>query len=255
MAAANRKQIGKKLRFEVFKRDGFKCQYCGCSAPDVVLHVDHIHPVAEGGDNDIMNLVTSCQPCNSGKGATTLSDSSAVQVQRKQLQELNERREQLEMMLKWKADLHFFHCEAAYDIELHINDMIEPHAVTDSGQKFIQAWVKKFTAKELMDAIDVAASKFLASHGAQVDDRNAFFSFIPKAANFKRKPEAEQRIRYARGILRNRLSYINEEMALQLMNDAVGAGLDIEALTSMAKSARNWTGFRKDIEEFIHGQS
>lgn len=24
-----RKSISKKLRFDVFKRDGFKCQYCG----------------------------------------------------------------------------------------------------------------------------------------------------------------------------------------------------------------------------------
>lgn len=62
--------ISKKVRFEVFKRDGFKCQYCGRSAPDVILHVDHINPVSNGGNNDIMNLVTSCSECNLGKGAT-----------------------------------------------------------------------------------------------------------------------------------------------------------------------------------------
>ena len=42
---AVRKAISKKLRFEVFKRDSFTCQYCGKSAPDVILHVDHILPV------------------------------------------------------------------------------------------------------------------------------------------------------------------------------------------------------------------
>ena len=46
---AKRKPISKKLRFEVFKRDSFTCQYCGKSAPDVVLHIDHIKPVKEGG--------------------------------------------------------------------------------------------------------------------------------------------------------------------------------------------------------------
>jgi len=45
----NRKELSKSIRFEIFKRDSFKCQYCGRMAPEVVLHVDHIKPVAEGG--------------------------------------------------------------------------------------------------------------------------------------------------------------------------------------------------------------
>ncbi len=65
-----RKAIPKSVRFEVFKRDNFTCQYCGRKAPDVVLEVDHINPVANGGENDILNLVTSCRDCNSGKGAS-----------------------------------------------------------------------------------------------------------------------------------------------------------------------------------------
>lgn len=61
------RRIGKKLRFEVFERDNFTCQYCGRSAPDTVLHVDHIRPVSQGGGDDIANLITSCMACNLGK--------------------------------------------------------------------------------------------------------------------------------------------------------------------------------------------
>jgi len=57
---AEREQISKKLRFEVFKRDSFTCQYCGRKAPEIVLNCDHVTPVAEGGTTDILNLVTSC---------------------------------------------------------------------------------------------------------------------------------------------------------------------------------------------------
>ena len=64
---AKRKGISKSTRFEVFKRDSFTCQYCGKSAPDVVLEVDHINPVSKGGDNDISNLITACFDCNRGK--------------------------------------------------------------------------------------------------------------------------------------------------------------------------------------------
>lgn len=69
-----RKSTGKRLRFEIFKRDGFACQYCGAQPPDVVLVVDHIHPVAKGGDNDPLNLITACEPCNQGKADKTLGD-------------------------------------------------------------------------------------------------------------------------------------------------------------------------------------
>lgn len=64
----NRKPLPKKIRFRVFQRDNFTCQYCGRSAPKVELHVDHIRSVANGGDNDMDNLITSCVDCNLGKG-------------------------------------------------------------------------------------------------------------------------------------------------------------------------------------------
>jgi len=51
--------ISKKDRFEIFKRDGFKCGYCGQTPPDVVLEIDHIEPVSKGGSDDIWNLITA----------------------------------------------------------------------------------------------------------------------------------------------------------------------------------------------------
>lgn len=62
-----RKPVSRSLRFEIFRRDGFVCRYCGSRPPDVVLEVDHIDPVANGGTNDEVNLITSCFDCNRGK--------------------------------------------------------------------------------------------------------------------------------------------------------------------------------------------
>lgn len=53
-------RITKKIRFEVFKRDEFTCTYCGQKPPAVVLEVDHVIPVARGGQDAIENLTTSC---------------------------------------------------------------------------------------------------------------------------------------------------------------------------------------------------
>lgn len=59
-----------KLRFEVLKRDEFRCQYCGrCpkTHKDCILHVDHIHPKSKGGLDTLENLTTACFECNEGK--------------------------------------------------------------------------------------------------------------------------------------------------------------------------------------------
>lgn len=70
---SGRKQISTRMRFEIFKRDGFTCQYCGATPPGVVLHVDHIIPVADGGENHPHNLTTACSTCNLGKSDISLS--------------------------------------------------------------------------------------------------------------------------------------------------------------------------------------
>lgn len=61
--------IPDKLRFRIFKRDEFKCQYCGRGVKDgTILEIDHIVPISEGGKNIEKNLTTSCKECNKGKG-------------------------------------------------------------------------------------------------------------------------------------------------------------------------------------------
>jgi hypothetical protein len=64
--------VSLKLRFEVFNRDSFTCQYCGRKTPEVILELDHVIPVSNGGTDDFDNLITSCFECNRGKGQTLL---------------------------------------------------------------------------------------------------------------------------------------------------------------------------------------
>lgn len=70
--------VTKRTRFEVLRRDNHTCQYCGAKAPDVTMHIDHVMPVALGGDDKPGNLVTACKDCNAGKTSIT-PDSPLVE--------------------------------------------------------------------------------------------------------------------------------------------------------------------------------
>lgn len=66
--AYQRTLMTESLRYDILKRDGFKCALCGRSADDgVKLHVDHIIPVSKGGKTVPENLRTLCDSCNLGK--------------------------------------------------------------------------------------------------------------------------------------------------------------------------------------------
>ncbi len=54
--------------FHVFYRDHFRCRYCGRTPADnVKLTIDHVYPKSKGGGSGKINLVTTCQHCNSRK--------------------------------------------------------------------------------------------------------------------------------------------------------------------------------------------
>lgn len=62
-------------RFQVLKRDGYRCKLCGIQAADgpyVRLEVDHRIPRVKGGTHTLDNLWTLCNACNRGKGRNDL---------------------------------------------------------------------------------------------------------------------------------------------------------------------------------------
>ncbi|MFZ5585791.1 MAG: HNH endonuclease [Thermodesulfobacteriota bacterium] len=61
-------------RLRVFERDEYKCRYCQKQLTRFTATLDHVMPVAEGGDNSFDNLVTACLNCNSQKHRRPLSD-------------------------------------------------------------------------------------------------------------------------------------------------------------------------------------
>ena len=63
-----KQKISASLRWDVFKRDDFRCRNCGTRDD---LSCDHIFPESRGGETTLDNLQTLCRSCNSRKGAST----------------------------------------------------------------------------------------------------------------------------------------------------------------------------------------
>jgi 5-methylcytosine-specific restriction endonuclease McrA len=56
------RQISQGVSWAVYKRDGYRCRYCG--AEGVPLTVDHVVPWEQGGPSTEVNLVACCRKCN-----------------------------------------------------------------------------------------------------------------------------------------------------------------------------------------------
>lgn len=159
---AKRKSTGKRLRFNVFKRDRFTCQYCGRTPPTVVLVADHILPVAAGGETVEHNLTTSCEECNQGKAAGLLTNvpesvesSLAKQVERhEQLQEFNK------FLLSARKKLVAAAKEIAsyWDDEAGNDATCREYRSRDRLATF-KNFLGKLPAAEVLEAIDIAIAK------------------------------------------------------------------------------------------------
>jgi hypothetical protein len=243
---AVRKTLSKETRFEVFKRDGFKCTYCGAEAPRSVLHVDHIKPVAKGGTNDLLNLVTACVDCNAGKSDRELSDDTAVMKQRTQLDELHQRREQMEMMLSWREGMKSIKDSELEAVRVHFSSALPGwHINSEGGLKTARGHLRKYGLIAVLDAIDLAVERYAKTNaeGQPLGDSvEMAWSKVGGILHIGSKTPEQQRLHYVKGILKNRLSYV-PYTAMREMEDGLEAGIEIEEMVAQAKETTSWSKF------------
>ena len=243
-----REPVSKTLRFEVFKRDKFTCQYCGAKAPDVVLHADHIKPVAGGGKSDILNLVTACVDCNSGKGARRLDDSSVVERQRAQLEELQERREQLEMLLAWRDGLEAIKADEVSVVAKRFEQRAK-YGPNENGQSDIRRWLRQYGLAEILAAVDEACDVYLRWQGDEPTDVSweTAFKRIPGICNVRRQSVEKpwlQRLFYIQGILRRRFRTPRTDYITALDEIMQSSQAPVEDMEECAKRATDWEDFQ-----------
>lgn len=167
--------MNRTIRFEVFKRDGFRCQYCGKTPPDVTLEVDHIHPKSKGGQDEINNLITSCFDCNRGKRNIVLDrvpNSLALNLEvlkekEIQLKEYNRFIQKIQRRIESE-------CEAVDEVFIYYH---KKWCLSEQFQNTsLRVFLSRLPKEEVIEAMHNACQYMTRKHG--VDSRDAAISYF-----------------------------------------------------------------------------
>lgn len=171
---AERKDLSKRTRFEVFKRDRFTCIYCGRKPPTVVLHIDHIVPVAEGGVDDPLNLVTSCEDCNLGKSSVPLESVLPLQLEGVDLR--REKAEQLAALNAFLMEEREYLESAANELGVYWCDQMRTDGEPQGSMTLIGPRMSRFKSlltqlpqTTILESIDIAFAR-MPVYGLHLDD-------------------------------------------------------------------------------------
>lgn len=252
---SKRKPISKKLRFEIFKRDAFTCQYCGKKAPDVILEIDHIEPVSKGGTNDILNLVTSCYKCNRGKTNVKLSENSIIEKQKKALEELNEKQEQLKMLLKWRSSLLKLDSQELIAAQKAWTDTTG-YSLNETGISILKKTIKSFGLASVLESIDIASGYLKYKDGEVTKDSVEFaFNKVKGICYIRSLPEDKRKEYQIIGSLKKTMEYKyynhDTQRAAILINQFIRAGYNTEHLKEIIDTSDRFRDFEYKIRQYI----
>jgi hypothetical protein len=167
--------VTKRTRYEVLRRDNHACRYCGASAPDVKLTVDHVTPVALGGTDDPSNLVAACRDCNAGKSSTSPDAPLVADVAQKAVEwaAAIERYNAIQLGDRKKRDAYVRRFEKKWNTWSYgpVDDRKHIPKPSDWKATIWQFYGLGLPVAELEDAVDIAA-------GNQMVDLDRIFRYM-----------------------------------------------------------------------------
>lgn len=172
-----RKSTGKRLRFEIMKRDGFRCYYCGASPAASPLHVDHVVPIADGGLSVAENLVTACAACNGGKSSVPI-DRSQLSPSKKPAA-MREHAQQIRDYLAAVKELE----QAQEELVDHVVgawcDRLDPAGCPGDVASSLPRYIRELGLEGVLEAIEATAAAPYVSSPTQM--RKYFLAVVRNA--------------------------------------------------------------------------
>jgi len=186
--------VSKRLRFEILRRDNHACRYCGASAPDARLTVDHVVPQVLGGTDEPANLVAACIDCNAGKSSINPDEPLVADVQAD--------------ALRWSRAMQFATERAQGDLGLR-------RGRRESFQSEIwNAWTYEWKGKKVPLDLPLGWEDSIDRFWGAGIDGNDFEEAVRKAMTAKSRDP----FKYMCGILWNWIAE-RQEIAMEILGD------------------------------------
>ncbi len=182
--------VRKSVRFNVFARDGFTCQYCGKRPPEVVLECDHIHPQSKGGSDDEINLITSCADCNRGKSAKVIADVAPRPDADFKLLKVQQEMVEVRRYLEAKAERDALEAQLCDALQKTWWENLTP--ATAPANCVLLPWIRKYGAEEIEKAIFATVPGYLSDRFGRPTDSRVFKNLIPYVGAILRNRKAER---------------------------------------------------------------
>src|SRR4030067_3248100 len=182
-----------------------------------------------------------------------LSDDSVIKARKRQLDLLQERRDKIEMMVEWQYSLIDLDEEATQKAGEFWDELVMPYVINKTGEKLLQQWIKRYGLAVVLESIRASPEQYLKTdENGKLTHESAgkAFDYIPKVCAGKKRFDSKPYLRelyYIRGIMKNRFSYLNEWKAIEIMEAAHKAGVDIEEIKQVALDSKNWTEWQIGI--------
>jgi len=251
--------VYKRIKFEVFEKDGYKCQTCGAVAPNVTLQLHRLQEVQQNENwLDPAFLSTACFDCEQKQ---TEQKSTAKKNGFMTLDDLEERLEQLKMLISWRKGLRKIKKGQLNSLIDYWQELVPGIYLNDDHKRTILSCMNKFTREEIKSAMEYAVKEFLILRQDGSIAQDSFqlaFEKIPEICLRTKKASENQEIEnlyHIHDILKGKLEgFFDSERVIQWLNYARSWEVKLDELTHMAFKVTNWTQFSCNIDEMVHRQ-
>lgn len=245
--------ITKGMRFEVLRRDNFRCHYCGEESKNTKLQVGHIVPVSMGGSSDISNLVAACHDCNSGKGAKPIDEKHTAQDAKKHLKAQAKKIKEMKRVvdainLKRQAESSEFEIfatswvKAFGDCGYTVN-----RNYIDSQRVKVKTKVKAYGIEICCETLASVIEQSINSYGESTD-QSLCFGYWMKVVQYGNS-NVRMRMSYLTAIFKNRCPEFEDEDEkrdiYQFVQSKISEGIDIEEIISIAKGINSLSDLKE----------
>ena len=248
----------KRVKYEVFEKDSFKCQSCGMGTPNVTLQLIRIQDTQHNDEwLDIAFLSTSCKICEKKKsGVDEKNPNNFMSVD-----ELEERLQQLKMLINWRKGMLNIRKQQLNNLIAYWENKITDFQTNNDQKKYLAAYISKYSSDEIRSAMDMAVDKFIQFCDDGTLDKNSIliaFSKIPEICQTKTEivnaHESDGLQRIHNQLEHSINGFFDSNRATQWLNYARSWEVQIDDLFKMASSVKSWTEFSLHIDKMVEKQ-